>query len=211
MFEHRSDWVSVKQVANSADVSPATASETLTELERRDWVKTRGKGPAKQRRLTRADEILDVWTQDVATKPAPRYRRYFVPKADAHGIVDFLSAVARQTGARYAITGEATAQAYAPYLSNITRVHCRMVPDMRSADLLDRMEARPVAKGWNIAVLETRDLSDFADTRTIGEATYASPCRSILTSSMGPGEPGRWPTIPAERHWDSNVEATISE
>lgn len=48
--EHNA-WFSVKALAERAHVSPATASQVFTELERFDWVESKGQGPARKRRL----------------------------------------------------------------------------------------------------------------------------------------------------------------
>src|SRR3546814_19728935 len=48
--ESAPDWVSVKDLAEETGVSPATASETLTEMERRDWLEVEGAGPATDRK-----------------------------------------------------------------------------------------------------------------------------------------------------------------
>ena len=45
------DWFGVKELAEQALVSPATASQVLTELERFDWLTSRGQGPSKERHL----------------------------------------------------------------------------------------------------------------------------------------------------------------
>jgi len=44
--------------------------------------------------------------------------------------------------ASYAITAEAAAQAYAPYLSAISQVKCRIAADRRRGEVLSRLGAR---------------------------------------------------------------------
>src|SRR5690606_14688653 len=66
VFERRHDWLSVKQVAEETEVSPATASATLTEMERREWVDVEGAGPSKLRRLRSPRPLLDAWTAYIA-------------------------------------------------------------------------------------------------------------------------------------------------
>lgn len=44
LIQHQ-DWFGVNELAQRAMVSPATASQVLTELERFDWLKSRGQGP----------------------------------------------------------------------------------------------------------------------------------------------------------------------
>src|SRR3546814_6762880 len=59
VVEAAPDWVSVKDLAEETGVSPATASETLTEMERRAWLEVEGAGPAKLRRLRERGPVLD--------------------------------------------------------------------------------------------------------------------------------------------------------
>lgn len=187
LFKRRHEWVNVKEVADAAEVSPATTSETLTELERRDWVETRGAGPAKQRRLVKVAEMLDAWARDVAARSAPRYRRFFVPMADAEKIVRNLAQCSRDTGGLYAITGEAAGQVYTPYLSHVSQVRCRLKADPKGQSLLEGMNARPVSEGWNLSVLETRDPSDFSDVERRAGVIYASPLQTYLDLQHGSG------------------------
>jgi hypothetical protein len=48
LLVQREQWMGVKDLAAVSLVSPATASEVLTELEKFDWIDTRGQGPNKE-------------------------------------------------------------------------------------------------------------------------------------------------------------------
>src|SRR5690606_17668143 len=61
------DWFGVHAIAERAAVSPATTSEALIALERREWVERRGAGPSKERRLTNRRALLDAWTEYQST------------------------------------------------------------------------------------------------------------------------------------------------
>lgn len=60
LLVHHGDWVGVKDLAERALVSPATASLVLTELERYDWLASRGQGPSKERHLSEPSALLDA-------------------------------------------------------------------------------------------------------------------------------------------------------
>ncbi|WP_374469546.1 hypothetical protein [Phenylobacterium sp.] len=188
LFSRRDEWISVKEISDAAAVSPATASETLTELERREWVEAQGAGPTKQRRLTSelATVVLDAWTQDVVSRPPSRWRRYFVP-AEAQQMVVMIGEAARDAGARYAITGEAAAQTYTPHLTSLSLVRCRMTLDAHGAEVLNRLGARAVGEGWNLAIHDSRNPSDFSDSRQIDGVCYASPLQVYLDLLHAPG------------------------
>ena len=56
------DWFGVKDLAEQTLVSSATASQVLTEMERFDWLESRGQGPSKQRHLRQPAALLDAPT-----------------------------------------------------------------------------------------------------------------------------------------------------
>src|SRR6202030_462991 len=58
LLHGHTEWFGVKELAKLAKVSPATTSETLTALERFDWLASRGQGPSKERRLAEPGMLL---------------------------------------------------------------------------------------------------------------------------------------------------------
>src|SRR3546814_8248918 len=83
IYERRQDWLGVKDLADASGVSPATASETLTELDRREWVDVQGAGPSKQRRLRAARPLPESWPSYATLYNAPTVRRSSFSKGDA--------------------------------------------------------------------------------------------------------------------------------
>src|SRR3546814_36697 len=156
VVEAAPDWVSVKDLAEETGVSPATASETLTEMERRDWLEVEGAGPAKLRRLRERGPVLDEWARLIADQKPPRIERYYVPGGDAGEIARRLDEACRDVGAQYAVTAEAAAQAYAPYLSAISQLKCRIQGGRLHSEVLSRLNARPVSEGWNLGVIDRK-------------------------------------------------------
>ncbi len=61
-----------------------------------------------------------AWVRYLAAQKPPQRRRYFVPAGAADEISSRLARACGDTGAQYAITGEAAAQHYAPYLSSVS-------------------------------------------------------------------------------------------
>ena len=86
LFAHREEWIGVKELAELAEVSPATASATLSEMERREWVDVEGTGPAKVRRLRDATPLLEEWSRYAVEQKPPRIARYYVPSQDSHAL-----------------------------------------------------------------------------------------------------------------------------
>lgn len=187
VFARRTEWLSVKQVAEEAEVSPATASATLIEMERREWVDVEGAGPSKLRRLGRTRPVLDAWAAYLADQKPPRFARYYVSSADVADLARRLDEACTAVDAAYAVTSEVAAQAYAPHLSSISQLRCRVVPGSHQASALKELGARPVDEGWNLALLETRARGDVTVGERIGGIALAPPLQVYLDLLQGPG------------------------
>lgn len=180
VFKRRDQWLGVSELARETHISPATVSETLTELDQRDWVMVRGSGPTKERRLRDTDELLDNWARFMEAQKPPKLRRYYVPGGSAQRIAARLARSCNQYQLDYAVTGEAAAEHYAPHLSVIKQVRCRLAPGDQQGDLLSDLEARPVAEGWNLGVIEVRSESDIVVAETADGIAYAEPIQVWL-------------------------------
>lgn len=156
LLMHR-DWVGVTQLSQLAEVSPATASETLSALERLELVTAQGHGPAKERRLSDASGLLNEWrTQILASRRPLVRRRYYVPGSDSNMVAHLLADLCESASVDYALTQDVAAQNYAPFLSSISRVACRMVPGKAADGVIANLDARVVSEGANLDVIETK-------------------------------------------------------
>jgi hypothetical protein len=187
VFDRRSEWLRVKELAESTEVSPATASATLSEMERREWVDVEGAGPSKLRRLRSPKALVDAWSSYIADQKPPKLARYYVPGGDALELAQHLNRACRDADAAYAVTAEAAAQLYAPYLSSVSQVKCRIEPGRRQQDALDRLNARPVSEGWNLGLIETRARGDITVAECIENVRLASPLQVYLDLLQGSG------------------------
>jgi hypothetical protein len=187
VFDRRSEWLSVKELAESTEVSPATASATLTEMERREWLDVEGAGPSKLRRLRSAKALVDAWTRYITDQKPPRVVRYYVPGGSALELAQRLDRACQDADAAYAVTAEAAAQLYAPYLSSISQVKCRIEPGRRQEEALDALNARPVSEGWNLGLIETRARGEVTVAECIDGVRLASPLQVYLDLLQGSG------------------------
>lgn len=174
------DWFGVHELADLASVSPATVSETLTALEQREWVIVRGAGPTKERRMTGRRALLDAWTEHQKSARPQILRRFFVPTSSAGALLQRLSRVFDENGAMYAITGEAAAQTYAPYLSNISQIRCRLLAGAPSENSIRMLDARSVSEGWNLGVIDVKSQADFSFRERKDNIWFASPLQTYL-------------------------------
>lgn len=170
----------VNEIAKRAHVSPATASETLTVLDRHDWVSSLGSGPSKVRRLVNPRGLLDAWSDHQRAAKPLGLRRYFVPGAAAADLLERIGRACQQQQCRYAVTGEVAAQIYAPYLSNVSQVLCRLRPGSAADAALHSLDARPVREGWNLGVIDAGSDAEFAFVEERNGVCLASPLQTYL-------------------------------
>lgn len=187
VFAECDNWLSVSEVAEKAGVAPSTASATLSELERREWVETQGSGPAKVRRLSAASRMIDAWSEYVEHQKPPPVHRFYSPLLDTNKLMHGLDEACHNAGIPYAVTGEAAAQAYAPYMTSISQVRCRMVLSAAQRSALQDIDARPVDEGWNLAILPVRTEAEARAAIRIDGISYASPLRVYLDLLQLPG------------------------
>jgi len=175
------EWFGVKELAEFAEVSSATASETLSALERFDWLTVKGQGPSKERRLSDPGALLDEWQKQTLAAPRRQtYRRFYVPASEPDAIVRRLADICERLGLDYALTEQSAAQIYAPFLTSVSRVTCRLAFGRRVNELYAEMEARPVNEGANLDVIETRSHGEFLFRERVGPFWLASPVQVYL-------------------------------
>ena len=184
---HRSEWFRVNEIAVKARVSPATASQVLAELERYEWVVSRGLGPSKQRNLIEPAALLDAWVKQHAVLPPPSIRRFFVPSVRAEGLVRKMAQVFAAHDTRYAITHEAAAQRYAPFLSTVSQVRCRLLAGLAADQALGELDARAVNEGMNLGVIEASSFGELLFRNQLDGVWLASPIQVYLDLSRGEG------------------------
>lgn len=174
------EWFGVNEVAQWAEVSPTTASQVFTNLERFDWVVSRGQGPAKQRHLQEPGALLDAWVEHLKGARPLYMQRYFVPRARAEGLVEKLAEVCAQNETEYAITNEAAGQRYAPFLSTISKVHCRLLDGPAADRAVDALGARSVDAGSNLVVIKVNSSGDLLFRESINGVWLASTVQVYL-------------------------------
>ena len=181
------EWFGVKEVAEQAQVSPATASQVLTELERFDWVVSRGQGPAKERDLREPSALLDAWAEQLTVMRPPAMQRYFVSSVRAEGLVQKFAEVCAAQKVEYAITHEAAGQRYAPFLSVVSQVRCRVMASAAADGALGALDAHVVDRGANLVIIEAKSSGELLLRELVDGIWLASPVQVYLDLIRGEG------------------------
>lgn len=183
---HPSPFYSVQEIAALAQVSPATASQTLDELERHDWVAAKGKGPHKVRQLHSPASLLDAWVRAHANERPPAVERFFVPVHRGERILPQFASLAEQHGVDYEISFEVAAELFAKHLTSDGPLRVRT----RGGNLtgvLDALGAQSVQKGANFALIDGSQRGDLAFRQRVGDLYVASPVRIYLDLMQSDG------------------------
>lgn len=181
------NWFGVTELARQAMVSPATASQVLTELERFDWLTVRGQGPDKERHLREPAALLDAWVGQLAVIRPPSLRRYYMPGAKADTLAARVGQVFDVHDVAYAISHEAAAQHYAPFLSSVPQIRVRALTGANVDAAIGDLGARIVDEGANLAIIEARSPGELLFRERVGNLWLASPIQIYLDLLRGEG------------------------
>jgi len=187
LLRRHHQWVSVKELAEQSHASPATVSQVMTELERFDWLDMQGQGPRKERLLREPDALLDAWSKQVAANRPPALRRYYVPAIKPLDLPGRLGRALEQHDVAYAITHEAAAQRYSPYLSSVSQLRCRLMPGRAADEALGTLDVRVVNEGANLAIIEAKSSGELLFREKLDEVWLASPIQVYLDLLRGEG------------------------
>lgn len=187
MLARHQDWFGVKELAEQAMVSPATASQVLTELDRYDWLDSRGQGPSKERRLNEPAMLLDTWVKQVSSIRTPTLHRYYVPAMKTENLLEQIGKVFDAHEIRYAVSYEAAAQRYAPFLTNVAQVRCRLLVNHATESAMSELGARVVSEGANLLITEAKSAGELLFREQVGGIWLDSPIQVYIDLLHGEG------------------------
>lgn len=187
LLVHRQAWFGVNELAQLAQVSPATVSQVLRELERLDWLTTKGQGPSKERHLREPAALLDAWVTQLATERAPDLQRYYVPATKPEALAARIDESLQALEVPYAVSHEAAAQRLAPFLSSVSQVRLRLLPGAAADAALAQLGARPVTEGANLALIDTKSAGELLFRERHEGLWLASPVQIYLDLMRGEG------------------------
>lgn len=186
LVQHQ-NWFGVTELARQAMVSPATASQVLTELERFDWLAVRGQGPSKERHLREPASLLDAWIRQLTAVRPPTLHRYYVSGTKADMLAARIGQVFDAHGVEYAISHEAAAQHHAPFLSSVSQVRVRVLIGASADAAIGDLGARVVNEGANLAIIEAKSPGELLFRERVGGLWLASPIQIYLDLLRGEG------------------------
>jgi len=186
LVQHQ-NWFGVTELAQLSRVSPATASQVLTELERFDWLEARGQGPNKERYLREPAILLDAWVKQLATLRPTTLRRYYVPGMKPDTLAVRIGEVLDARDVQYTISHEAAAQRYTPFLSNVSQVRARVLIDSNADAALSDLNARTVNEGANLGIIEVKSPDELLFRARVDGLWLASPIQIYLDLLRGEG------------------------
>jgi hypothetical protein len=180
------EWIGGQELAARAQVSTATASQVLMELERLEFVQSRGQGPHKERHVTQPGALLDSWVKHLALKRAPSVRRYFVPSLKAETWEPLVQVFAARR-VEYAISYEAAAQHYAPFISSVSQLRMKALVGSATDAALTAMNAHEVGEGANLAIIDAKSTGEFLFRKQADGLWWANPVQVYLDLQRGEG------------------------
>ena len=186
LLHHHRAWMGGQALAQQARVSPATASQVLSELERLEFVESRGQGPHKQRHVTQPGALLDSWVKQLVAKRTPALRRYFVPVLKADNLQPLAQTLAAQ-GIEYALSYEAAAQHYAPFISHVSQVRARVLMSAEWDAAIAKLNAQAVEQGANFTVMDAKSSGELLFREQATGVSWANPIQVYLDLQRGEG------------------------
>lgn len=163
----------VGDLAAAAEVSPYTAHQALTALERELWVEKEGSGPRAVRHLREPGPLLDAWAEAHRLEDYA-FRRFHAwtqsPVALRQQVADALDAA----DVEYALTLTAGAELVAPFATASGRLTVLIPARADLASVIAAVELRPAEEGDNVAFLGARDRAPLLFRRRVGDTWVAS-------------------------------------
>jgi len=143
--------------------------------------------PSKRRHLREPSALLDAWATQLGAMRPPALRRYFVPAMKPDCLMERLGQVFEAHSVEYAVSFEGAAQRYAPFLTVVSQVRCRLLAGSGGDAAIVELGARVESEGANLTVIEAKSAGDPLVSERVGRVWLASPVQVYLDLLRGDG------------------------
>jgi len=155
LLEPERDW-KLTDLAKRAEVSVGTAHRAVRNLEDRELLIEKGRGPMRRRRVRDAGALLDLFAEELRDRGARSFMAYRFEQAER----DLPKAVGRELGRQdlgYAISGVAAANILAPFLTAVPVVAIWISAEVPLASAAAAINAEATERGANLALMQMDD------------------------------------------------------
>lgn len=163
----------VGDLAAAAEVSPYTAHQVLTALERELWVDKEGSGPRAVRHLREPGALLDAWAGAHRLEDYT-HRRFHAWSQSPKALRREVTASLDTAGVEYALTLAAGAELVAPFATDSGRLAVLVPARADLAGVIREVGLRPAEEGDNVAFLAAGDRAPLLFRQRVGDAWVAS-------------------------------------
>lgn len=183
----RDEWLTGSEIAELAQTSGFTVSQTLSELERLEWVASQGGGRSFRRQVIRPGNLLDAWADVWRTRKFQRTSWYLYtarPELLPLAITEKLNAEGLED---WALTGAAAANMLAPLLTSVQTADLIVPPGMTSR-YVAALCLEPADTGINVRITEADGAAPlFRELHSESQISVASPFIQYLDLQDGRG------------------------
>jgi hypothetical protein len=125
--------------------------------------------------------------KQIASIRPPALRRYYVPSIKAETLLEHVGQAFATHEVGYAVSFEAAAQRYAPFLSSVSQVRARLLVSAAADAAIGALGARAVGEGANLSIIEAKSPGELLFREQVGGIWLASPIQVYLDLLRGEG------------------------
>jgi len=124
--------------------------------------------------------------KQLAVKRAPALRRYFVPALKADNLRSLAQTLAAQ-GIVYAISYEAAAQHYAPFITHVSQIRARVLMSAHWDAAVAKLNAQAVEQGANFTVMDAKSSGELLFREQAAGVSWANSIQVYLDLQRAEG------------------------
>lgn len=175
----------VSELAREAGVSPYTAHQVFTFLEKQLWVEREGKGPESVRVLREPTMLLDAWAEKYTLKQY-EFRNYYRWSQSFGSLRQEVCGEMESREIEYALTLSSGAASVAPFATSVDRLHI-IVPAAAKLDgVVEATGLKPAEDGANVTLMVARQRAPLMLRRRVDGICVASDVQLYLDLQSWP-------------------------